>query len=66
MRTKKIERNEKGSNFDLSISDLMAALCCIFVIFLVLTIEKLNKERKLFKSKNLIATEYRLKQKDLL
>lgn len=65
MRTKKIERNEKGSNFDLSISDLMAALCCIFVIFLVLTIEKLNKERKLFKSKNLIATEYRLKQKDL-
>ena len=43
MRTKKIERNEKGSNFDLSISDLMAALCCIFVIFLVLTIEKLNK-----------------------
>ena len=40
-------------------------LCCIFVLFLVLTIEKLNKERKLFQSKNLIATEYRLKQKDL-
>lgn len=66
MRSKKIKEQGGGNSFDLSISDLMAALCCIFILFLVFTIRKLNIEREDFKKKNNVATEYRLNQKNLL
>lgn len=65
MRSRKIEEQKKGTSFDLSISDLMAALCCIFILFLIFVIHKLNEERKEFEIKNGVATEFRLKQKEL-
>lgn len=65
MRSPKKEELKKGNSYDLSISDLMAALCCIFILFLIFVIHRLNEERKEFEIKNGVATEFRLKQKDL-
>ncbi len=65
MRSRKQKQLGVGNSFDLSISDLMAALCCIFILFLVFTIRKLNVEREDFKKKNAVATEYRLNQQAL-
>lgn len=65
MRSKKGTEQNTGNSFDLSISDLMAALCCIFILFLVFTIRKLNIEREDFRKKNAVATEYRLNQGSL-
>lgn len=65
MRSPKKEEMKKGNSYDLSISDLMAALCCIFILFLIFVIHRLNEERKEFEIKNGVATEFRLKQKDL-
>ena len=66
MRSQKtiVSGSEKNS-YDLSISDLMAALSCIFILFLVFTIHKLNEERKEFTRQNGVATEYRLNQERL-
>lgn len=65
MRSPKKEEMKKGNSYDLSISDLMAALCCIFILFLIFVIHRLNEEKKEFEIKNGVATEFRLKQKDL-
>ena len=65
MRSRKQKQQGIANSFDLSISDLMAALCCIFILFLVFTIRKLNIEREDFKKKNAVATEYRLNQQAL-
>lgn len=65
MRSPKIEEQNNGNSYDLSISDLMAALCCVFILFLIFVIHKLNEERKEFEIKNGVATEFRIKQQDL-
>lgn len=65
MRTIIISSENENISYDLSISDLMAALCCIFILFLVFAINKLNEERKEFARQNGVATEYRLTQENL-
>lgn len=65
MRTKRIKTSDNSSSYDLSISDLMAALCCIFLLFLVVTIIKLNQQKAEYSAKNGIAENYRSKQKKL-
>lgn len=79
MRSKKNDSTNEKNSYDLSISDLMAALCCIFIIFFAFGINKLNSERKIVEAEkgNLenelkelkrqtgIASEYRLNQKKL-
>lgn len=65
MRTKRYIQNTEGSNYDLSISDLMAALCCIFVLTLIGTTSSLVKNNEKLKEKNLLANEYRRLQKEL-
>ncbi len=60
MRTKRYRHIEEGSNYDLSISDLMAALCCIFVLVTISIVVSL-------KEKDQIADEYqKLLQKKYL
>jgi len=72
MRSPKIEEQNKGSSYDLSISDLMAALCCIFILFFVFGINKLNTERKRYeeevkelKRQTGVASEYRQFQSNI-
>lgn len=47
MRTKRYRHIEEGSGYDLSISDLMAALCCIFVLVTVSIITSLTEKNHL-------------------
>lgn len=65
MRSRKVKANFSGSSYDLSISDLMSALCCIFLLFLALTVYKLNQQKKEYEQKNELATLYKNKQDDL-
>lgn len=65
MRSSKRNMQKTENTYDLSIADLMAALCCIFILFLVFVIHRLNAERKDFEIKNGVATEFRLRQEDL-
>lgn len=72
MRSPKIEEQNKGNSYDLSISDLMAALCCIFILFFVFGINKLNSERKKYeeeleelKRQTGVASEYRQFQSNI-
>ena len=48
MRSKRVNLDDNTSNFDLSISDLMAALCCIFVLICISVIIQLNKSKSEF------------------
>lgn len=65
MRSRKIKVNVSGSSYDLSVSDLMSALCCIFLLFLALTVYKLNQQKKEYEMKNELATQYKDRQEDL-
>lgn len=58
MRSKKFFSEQGLLSFDLSISDLMAALCCIFVLILIGVIVQLNQAKKEFDFKNAIAEKY--------
>ena len=51
--------------YDLSISDLMSALCCIFLLFLAVTVYKLNQQKTEYEKKNELATKYKNKQEEL-
>lgn len=58
MRTKRYRHIEDGSNYDLSISDLMAALCCIFVLVTISIVTSL-------KEKNHLADKYQELQQEI-
>jgi len=58
MRTKKLKQLEDGSSYDLSISDLMAALCCIFILVTIAIVSSL-------KDKNTLAEKYQTLQQEL-
>ena len=58
MRTKRYRHIEDGSNYDLSISDLMAALCCIFALVTISIVASL-------KEKNNLADKYRELQQEI-
>lgn len=58
MRTRRFRRNVESASYDLSISDLMAALCCIFVLVIVAIVCSL-------KDKNLAAERYVKTQQDI-
>ena len=58
MRTKRYRHIEEGAGYDLSISDLMAALCCIFLLVTVSIIASL-------KEKNHLADKYQELQQEL-
>lgn len=65
MRSRKVWSYFAGSSYDLSISDLMSALCCIFLLFLAVTVYKLNLQKAEYVQKNELATQYKNKQEDL-
>ena len=65
MRSKRVNLDDNTSNFDLSISDLMAALCCIFVLICISVIIQLNKSKIEFDFKNAIAEKYGNMQNEL-
>lgn len=65
MRSKRVNLDDNTSNFDLSISDLMAALCCIFVLICVSVIIQLNQSKREFDFKNGIAEKYGNMQNEL-
>ena len=65
MRGKRVNLDDNTSNFDLSISDLMAALCCIFVLICISVIIQLNKSKIEFDFKNAIAEKYGNMQNEL-
>lgn len=58
MRTKRFRYFESEGGYDLSISDLMSALCCIFILVTVSIVASL-------KEKNLLADKYQELQQDL-
>ena len=58
MRTRRYRHIEEGSSYDLSISDLMAALCCIFVLVTISIVTSL-------KEKNHLADKYQELQQEL-
>lgn len=65
MRTRRIKTESSSSSFELSISDLMAALCSIFLLFLVVTVIKLNQQKAEYTAKNGVAENYRSMQSSL-
>ena len=58
MRTRRYRHIEESSSYDLSISDLMAALCCIFVLVTISIVVSL-------KEKNHLADKYQELQQEL-
>lgn len=65
MRTRKKYTGRDSVGFDLSVSDLMSALCGIFVLIMICTIVQLNVTRAEYNSKNKKAEEYYSMQNDL-
>lgn len=72
MRTRRIKTETQGGSYDLSISDLMAALCCIFLMSLGVTILRLNNQKAEFEKQideyseqNKTVENYRNMQKKL-
>ena len=65
MRTRRLKISELAASYDLSISDLMAALCCIFLLFLAVTIIRLNQQKAEYTAKNGVAESYRSMQTSL-
>lgn len=65
MRTRRIKTETQSASYDLSISDLMAALCCIFLVFLSKTVLQLNLQKSEYAAKNEVAEEYRSMQSSL-
>lgn len=58
MRTRRFRREIEGSSYDLSISDLMAALCCIFVLVTIAISASLSE-------KNSLADKYKELQQEI-
>ena len=58
MRTKRFRYFEGDGGYDLSISDLMSALCCIFILVTISIVVSL-------KEKNSLADKYQELQQDL-
>ncbi len=65
MRTKRIKSETQSASYDLSISDLMAALSSIFLLFLTVTIIRLNQQKAEYTAKNNVAENYRNMQASL-
>lgn len=65
MKSKNNRINEFTNSYDLSISDLMSALCCIFLLFLAITVLQLNKQKAEYTAKNELADKYRTMQTSL-
>lgn len=65
MRTRKQYTDRETSNFDLSISDLMSALCGIFALVMICVVFQLNTTKAEYNSKNKKAEEYYSKQREL-
>ena len=59
MRTKRFRHIESDGGYDLSISDLMAALCCIFILVTISIVSSL-------KEKNSLADKYQEYKKKCL
>ena len=52
MRTKRYKRNVESTSYDLSISDMMAALCCVFVLICVTVMVRLTEQKAEFQRQN--------------
>ena len=72
MRSKLYKPQAESGNYDLSISDLMSALCCIFLLVLSVFILQLNKQKAKYEqekaeytAKNSLAEKYSEMQKNL-
>lgn len=63
MRSNKNKIDFNLGSYDLSISDLMAALCGIFIVILIAVIYQLNRSQIEYSRKNKKAEEYYSKQK---
>ncbi|MBR5033262.1 MAG: hypothetical protein IKX70_06305 [Treponema sp.] len=65
MRTRKNNKEGNSVGFDLSISDLMAALCGIFALIMIIVVVQLNTSKAEYMAKNQKAEEYYSMQNDL-
>ena len=65
MRNKLNTLGDKKISYDLSISDLMVAVSCIFLLFLTIVIIELNRQNAKYEEKNGKAGEYIDMQKEL-
>lgn len=58
-------KDEDTESYDLSISDLMSALCCVFLLFLCVVSIQLNRQRAEYAKKNALAEQYAAMQASL-
>ena len=65
MRTKRYKRNVESTSYDLSISDMMAALCCVFVLICVAVMVRLTEQKAEFERQNKKANSYYAMRTDL-
>lgn len=65
MRTKRYKRNVESTSYDLSISDMMAALCCVFVLICVTVMVRLTEQKAEFQRQNKKANSYYAMRTDL-
>ncbi|MBR6198722.1 MAG: hypothetical protein IKQ61_00510 [Spirochaetales bacterium] len=65
MRTRKRFTIENPLSFDLSISDLMAALCGIFILILLVMIVQLNNQKAEYERQNRIVEDYNKIQREI-
>lgn len=65
MRTKRYKRNVESTSYDLSISDMMAALCCVFVLICVTVMVRLTEQKAEFQRQNKKANSYYIMRTDL-
>lgn len=65
MRTKRYKRNIESTSYDLSISDMMAALCCVFVLICVTVMIRLTEQKAEFERQNKKANSYYAMRTDL-
>ena len=65
MRTKKRYTEDNSVGFDLSISDLMSALCGIFALIMITAVVQLNTTKAEYFEKNQKAEEYYSMQEEL-
>ena len=65
MRNHLMKKASSADSFDLSISDLMAALCCVFLLFLAISSIEMTKQKERYEIKNGRAGEYIMKQREL-
>lgn len=65
MRSRKFFTEGESLNFDISISDLMSALCGIFALVMITIVVQLNMEKAEYTSKNAKAENYYSMQQEL-